>query len=518
MKKHAIIYDRASTSRQENNYSRVNAREAGIRIAEQNGYSWEYVKEVGSGTTLTGRPKMLKILDRIAAGEVQAIIVQDLDRLARPEEAVVYSTIRQTLMRYGVIVYTHTSRIDLRNEDDDFLADIQMTLAKRERRLILKRTQRGRKARAEQGYFVWGSAPLGMKPVHVNNADGKPTFDLAIDESEAVTVRAVFDTLEATGGNLRAAALRLNERGFTGKKGKRFVANTVKEVAGRKIYIGILESKVTDKIIHRPDLQIIGVEQFERVQALIASRAGNGRGRLGRRGRYILTGFVVCGTCGGPVAAGNRGNGKVVYTCITRRYFGKEGCPAGKSYSEYLILPPIIEFISDLIQNQIDFGAALDDAARRYGKSVTEEALEAAVQGELASVRAGKARLVDAISAGILTQEEAAPKLAELREQERRLIIELSSITEKARVREEWERTVEALKGRPVAARLHALAEDNPVAFRRLLGLVFRPNSLRVRTYHVRGSKWAGELEGYELTDEIQSLVSFVRENSSVLQ
>ncbi len=67
MTMHAIIYDRASTHLQEDNYSRINAETEGVRIAEQHGYTWEYVKEIGSGTTLSGRPKMMKILDRIAA-------------------------------------------------------------------------------------------------------------------------------------------------------------------------------------------------------------------------------------------------------------------------------------------------------------------------------------------------------------------------------------------------------------------------------------------------------------------
>ncbi|RME40331.1 MAG: recombinase family protein [Caldilineae bacterium] len=513
MKKHAIIYDRASTSSQKDNYSRVNAREVGIRIAEREGYTWEYVREVGSGTTLTGRPKMLRILDRIAAGEIQALIVQDLDRLARPEEAVVYNTIRQTLLDYGVIIYTHTSRIDLANEDDDFLADIQMTLAKRERRLILKRMHRGRVVRIEQGRFGGGTVPLGMKLVYVHDASGKPTSELAVDEEEAETVRAVFDALEATGGNLWATALRLNEQGFTGKQGGRFAPNTIRKIAGNRIYIGILESKLTDKIIHRPELQIISVEQFERVQALIASRRRR-PGDRGRRGRYVLTGFVTCGTCGGPMVAEKNVGRAVCYVCITRREGGEKACPRGKTYAEHLVLPPIIAFIADLIQNQIDFDAALDDAARRYGKSITEEAYEAAVQGELASVRAGKARLVDAISTGVLTQEEAAAKLGELREQERRLIAELSSISEKARVREEWEKAVESLKGCDITASLHRLAESNPVAFRRLLGLVFKPNSLRVRTYRVKGNSWAGELQGYELTDEIQMCLSFDNDNS----
>lgn len=508
--KHAIIYDRGSTKKQADNYSRVNAREVGIRIAEQNGFSWEYVKEIGTGTTLTGRPEMMKILDRIAAGEIQVIIVQDLDRLARPEDAVVYNTIRQVIMEYNAIIFTHTSRVDLNDDDDDFMADITMSVAKKERRRTMKRIMRSLKAKAEQGRFIGGALGLGYKIVYRN--EGKDS-DLAIDESEVKRVKAIFDTLESTGGNIGAAAKKLNERGYRGKKGNLFAPSTVRKLANQKLYIGIFETKVTDKISHRPDLQIISIDQFNRVQELIKSRAGNHRD-MGKRGRYVLTGFVVCANCGGPMVAANKG--RIVYQCANRRKYGPQRCATSKSYSEHLILSPIVEFLADFIQKQIDFHAALDAAAARYGKSITEEAIEAAVQGELASVQAGKQRLIEAISLGILTHQEAAAKLDELREQEQRLMVELSSIAEKTAILTQWQEALNALKEQDITGRLNQLAAQKPIAFRRLLALVFEPNSLRVRTERKAG-KWVGTLEIYRLTEAMRDAtsVSFCTERQS---
>lgn len=499
---HAVIYDRASTKMQKDNYSRVNAHEVGIRIAEQNGFTWEYVKEIGSGTTLTGRPEMMKILDRIAAGEIQVIIVQDLDRLARPEEAVVYTTIRQVIMEYNVIIHTHTSRVDLNNDDDDFVADITMSVAKKERRRILKRMIRSKKTKAEQGRFAGGKPGLGYKVVW--NERGKDG-DLAINKDEVETVRAIFNTLETTGGNIRATAKKMNELGYTGKEGGEFMAFSIKRLATRKLYIGIFETKAADKVSHRPDLQIISVEQFERVQELIRSRKGNNRD-MGRRGHYIFTGFVVCGNCGGVMVAAKQAK-YVAYQCENRRRHGKAGCTKSKAYSEHLILPPVIEFLAGFIQSQIDFPTTLDAAAAQYGKSVTEEAIEAAVQGELASVQAGKQRLIEAISLGVLTNQEAAVKLAELREQEQRLTVELSGIAEKTAIMAQWQEALDALKGQDITDLLYELAENNPVSFRRLLSLVFEPNSLRVRTEHREKMGWVGVLESYELTETMQSLI-----------
>lgn len=147
----------------------------------------------------------------------------------------------------------------------------------------------------------------------------------------------------------------------------------------------------------------------------------------------------------------------------------------------------------------------MDNAAAQYGKSITEEAVEAAIQGELASIQAGKQRLIEAISLGILTHQEAALKLAELRGQEQRLIIELSNVAEKTAILAQWQAALEALRGQDITSRLYELAAQNPIAFRRLLSIVFEPNSLAVRRER-KEKRWVGILEGYRLTEAIQNI------------
>lgn len=498
---HAIIYDRASTKMQQDNWSRENAREVGIRIAEQNGFTWEYVKEIGSGTTLTGRPKMMSILDRVAAGEVQAIIVQDLDRLARPVERATYETIRNIFIEYGILVYTHAGIFDFTDDDSDFVADINMAVAKKERQRIIKRIKRSIKTKSEAGQYVGGKLPLGYKTKRDENGKG---IDIEIDPDESQLIQTIFDTLDDMGGNLNATAKALNRAGYTGKEGQRFWANTLRLITNRRLYVGLVESNVTEKIIYRPELQIVSSDQFDRVQSLIKSRGGKSRD-MGRRGHYVLTGFVICSSCGGSMVAGNFKN-RVSYQCYSHRHQGKAACKKSTTYRERLILPPVVEFLAEFIQGQINFYAAMEDAAATYGKSISEEALEAAVKGELTSVRAGKDRLVEAISLGILSTQEAAAKLEDLREQERRLIGEMAGIGEKAAVLEEWQQALEALRNLDLSEALTDLAKHKPVAFRRLMAIVFKPNSLRFQK--IRGLQY--NLIEYELTDVIQqSSISF---------
>lgn len=516
IKKLAVIYDRASTKMQKDNWSRVNAKDEGIRIAEFHGFMWEYVKEIGSGTTLSGRPEMLKILDRIAAGEVQAIIVQELDRLARPTERAVYETIRTICIKYDVIVYTHSGIYDFADDDSDFVADINMAVAKKETRRTRKRLKRGKMAKAKSGGYIGGHPPLGYKVVYVDNEGQKPLSDLAIDENENELSKVVFDTIEATGGNLGRTAIRLNEMGYKGKRGGKFSPNTVRQIAQKQIYIGLIQNAYTDKVIHRPELQIISVSQFERVQQLIKSRKVGTRDS-GTRGSYPFTGFIICGNCGGSMVAANQKKNGLIYSCVNRRKYGKAACPHSKHYKHDIIADAMTTFLADFINGEMGLSNVLNDAANQYGKTISEEALEAAVNGELAAVKQEKTRLIDAISKGILSDSEASNKLTELREEEQNLNHELAGIKEKAAIREDWLAAIEALKKVNIKSELTRMAQHKPIIFRRLLGLFFSPNSIRVRTERIEGNKRKRKaiIEGYEFTEAVKEFntLSIVQNN-----
>jgi hypothetical protein len=108
--------------------------------------------------------------------------------------------------------------------------------------------------------------------------------------------------------------------------------------------------------------------------------------------------------------------------------------------------------------------------------------------------------------------------LAELREQEQRLTIELSSIAEKTAIMAQWQEALDALKGQDISGMLYKLAKDKPIAFRRLLSIVFEPNSLRVRTER-KGNQWFSVLEDYQLTGAMKNIsVSFDSTSKGVWQ
>jgi site-specific DNA recombinase len=519
MKQTAVIYDRASLHKQEDNYSRADAKSEGIRIAEANGFEWEYEKEIGSGATLTGRPVMMSILDRIATGEIHAIVCQDLDRLARPEERATYETIRNICLENGVKVYTQSGIFDFANDNDDFMADINMAVAKKERRTIIKRSIRGMKERAKEGGFNGGRPALGYKLVYTSEDPSKATSDLAIDDNERQLAEAYFDAfLEHR--NLRAAANKLNGLGYTGKYGGKITRATIKLVVENPIYAGFMTwgrnkgsiylKSHEVKYVHRPDLQIVPVEEWERAQEILEERSIKQRSP-GQHGRHIYTGIIQCPICHGPVLGARRkvrGGRKVVqYACIYTVNSGVKSC-RGQTFSEHKVNAVVIPFLVDLINQQLCLNDALQEAAEHYGKTATEAELEQQIKAELLTVEEAKKRLIKAIAGGILTDEEAKAEMDELRASEQRLQRDLATIDEKAAIRADYLKAIEALKDTDIEARLTWMASEKPSAFRRLLQLLFEPNSLAIGKERVKTREmYQYYIESYTPSKAMQQLM-----------
>ena len=78
-------------------------------------------EEVASGEKLYARPEMLKLLERIRAGEVEAVLCMDIDRLGRGGMAD-QGTILDAFRESGTLIITPEKTYDLTND-----VDIEMT-------------------------------------------------------------------------------------------------------------------------------------------------------------------------------------------------------------------------------------------------------------------------------------------------------------------------------------------------------------------------------------------------------
>src|SRR5687768_7157339 len=106
MKKFAVIYDRASTEMQANNFSRFDAATTGFELAAKYEYAAELRQEIRSGESITNRPVLQSVLDDVVAGKVHAIIVQNLSRLTRDQDGIDAYVIKKILADNDCVVIT----------------------------------------------------------------------------------------------------------------------------------------------------------------------------------------------------------------------------------------------------------------------------------------------------------------------------------------------------------------------------------------------------------------------------
>lgn len=209
----AIIYDRASTERQRDNYARDDAARLS-ELAERLGYNWELRQEIKSGENLTNRPVMKGILEDIEAGKVGAIICQDFTRLSRDQDGIDGRIIRQVCRDAGCLIITPDKSYDFSQDLDDDLADIGFFIGKIQKRQNLRAQMRGMAEKARQGKMLYTLPELGYTWAEINPVTGRkgPGGEPTTRVEDVPLIQLIFERVE--GMSLRRVALSLNVDGY----------------------------------------------------------------------------------------------------------------------------------------------------------------------------------------------------------------------------------------------------------------------------------------------------------------
>lgn len=513
----AAIYDRGSDPKQKNNHSRGDAKREGIAIAERNGFDWEYHKEIKSGANLARRGILLKILDRVAADEIKAIIVQDLDRLARPDEEADFETIKNICVRAKIIIYTQAGNFDLRKPNDKLTGRIKMAVAGYEREQITIRSIRGKKDKALEGGFLGGTPALGYKICYELDAKGKRFSWREIDESERHLVELMFDLYIKHGGY--GCAKRLNEMGYRGKKGSEFIHSTILDAIENPLYAGYTtwaqkqkESKLLEDyepvLVYKPELQIVSLETWEKAQEVHKKRSHNFKSD-GSWGTSPFTGFLACEDCGVgmSIRTAKQANGKRTpfYQCMGQAQAGPQHCK-GRTHTKDLVAQGVIPFVANLLTKDLDLEQMLQDAVNKHGYTVSEAELRQQLEAELHTTKERQKRLIDNIADEVITKDEAKATAQEFREKIARIERQLDNLGGKVKARANFLEAMEILKGRDIERFLWYTMETQTEIFRQVLGLIFEPNSIKVETYRIKGREFGCRILDYRFTEELNNL------------
>jgi DNA invertase Pin-like site-specific DNA recombinase len=384
-----VIYLRVSLDATGEQLAVARHRKECRRIARDRGWTVlrEYVDNSISATDKRKRrPAYRQMVDDYAAGEFDAIVCWDLDRLTRqPRELEDWIDAAEDR---GLRLVTANGEADLSTDGGRMYARIKAAVARAE---VERKAERQRLAAAQR-------AERGVVPAGVRLTGYTAAGELVPGEAE--TVAQMFKRFHA-GDSLRGIAAWLNESGAGTRNGRPWNASTVRTIltnaryAGRAVYRG--------RAIEHPGQweAIVDEATFDMVNARLADPRR--RSQVGTDRKHLGAGLFRCAVCDEPVRShtGNR------YRCrdghITRMGAGIDAyvlavlrARLAKPDLARALTPPDTKAAkraademkairARIVQTEADYDADLIDA-RRYATKIEK------LRAELASVEAAQVR------------------------------------------------------------------------------------------------------------------------------
>jgi site-specific DNA recombinase len=214
----AIGYIRVSTEQQvSEGISLENQKDQIEKYCKYKGFELvDVITDAGiSGGINKARPGFISLLDRIEAGEAEAVVLYSLERLSR--DMLTLLALERLLDEYGIDLHTVEGQVDT-SEPDGFMSfAMRAFMGEMERRQVKHRTRKAMQFKKSQGQVV-GSIPYGYK---------RAGDRLEPEAIEAGTV-GIAQGLYARGKGLTEIARELKEQGIKTRSGKDFAPVQVK--------------------------------------------------------------------------------------------------------------------------------------------------------------------------------------------------------------------------------------------------------------------------------------------------
>jgi len=302
-------------------------------VAAQKGQGWEALPERfddgGFSGGTTERPALRRLMDRVEAGHVDAVIVYRTDRLSR--SLLDFSTLLSTLERHEVAYVSVTEQFNTAAPSGRLMLNLLASFAEYERALISERTRDKMCAARQKGKWTGGIPVLGYD-VHPDGGR------LVVNDAEAERVRAIFDLYRQL-ASLSATCRELRERGWERKRwmtrrgteaGGGFLAkNGLHNLLSNPIYLGKVRHQGT--LYEGEHEAIVDAAVFEAVGRLLRSQGHKRSAATRNTHGSFLKGVLWCSHCGCRMIHSTTRRGSRVYRYYVCRKAQAEGwatCPA----------------------------------------------------------------------------------------------------------------------------------------------------------------------------------------------
>lgn len=412
-------------------YSTDLQREASIRDQLRNieGYceraGWPVpalYRDQGVSGSRSDRAGYLAMLAAARDKAFDVLLVDDFSRLSR-DHIEAAQTVR--LLKFlGIRLIGVSDGLDTARSGAKLEAGFRGLMAELYLDDLAEKTHRGLMGQALDGYSA-GGLPYGFDTTH----DGKG-HRRVINEAEAEWVRWIFAQYVA-GLSPRAIAVRLNELGVPSPRGGKWAVSALYPdakhvgVLGNPLYHGqqvwnrskwvkdpatgrrrrTLRPRAEWVITEHPELKIIDDATWEAAQArarATRARTAGQREKLqracsgGRGPRYLFSGLLKCGACGGAYVIVDRYR----YGCAAHKDRGAAACANSLKIAREKVEQILLAGIKDGLLSEDAF-RVFEEEARRLLKDSQPD--PGAARREIARAQAEADNIMAAIRQGIIT-------------------------------------------------------------------------------------------------------------------
>ena len=315
-------------------------------------------KEVVSGENLEARPQARQMLDAVADGDFDGVVVVELERLSRGNQ-IDQVEILETFKKSGTLIYTLNKTYDLssENEFDEEFFEFGLFMSRREYKIIKRRLIRGKKQAQKEGYYIGAILPYGFGKIR-----GDKGYVLVPNE-ETPIVQMIFHKFAYEGYTLADLRHYLNSNGIRPHKTDNWDSLVIKKMLKNKCYIGYINyncrSQRTQECYKGKHEAIIDEQTFQKTQDKLALSSH----KLNRSNELTnpLASLVKCARCGSTMQKMNQ-----YYRCI------KPNCPTVLTYFD-TIEKAVIDELKEELKNFNYFLDNYGDEIEKQNKSKENE-------------------------------------------------------------------------------------------------------------------------------------------------
>src|SRR5216683_995147 len=304
--------------------------------------------EISAALPVESRPGSRRLMADAAAGRLQVLVIEALDRFSR--NLVDHERMVRRLEFIGVRLIGFADGYDSALKGREIMRAVRGSFNEEQLRVIAAKTHRGLSGQVARGYHAGGLSYGYRSSVVGVDAKGEPIgHRLAIDAAQAEVVRWIFARYGA-GWSCQKIAADLNRRRVSSPRASTWAVSAIygspakgSGILNNELYIGRyvwnrsqwLRDPDTGRrkrfsrprgewaIAPRPDLRIVNDTAWAKARARLDGPrlAGGARGR-GARPRTLFGGLMSCGRCGGAVIAVSQYS----YGCAARKDRGPDVC------------------------------------------------------------------------------------------------------------------------------------------------------------------------------------------------